>query len=172
VAADTNGPLPSSLYDHWFRSFTDHAGRTVHVYYRAAAIVITWRSRFKALGMALHDALIDSGVRVQHQGRRTMVIDDHAAVIVCLDVKGGRVVKGVQFESLRDVAIRSCSRSATKPPAPTRSCISDISASAEERATMLDLARRTAERLFSSADDRWRHSIVRTNVARALRAGA
>ncbi|HUQ80164.1 MAG TPA: imidazoleglycerol-phosphate dehydratase [Gemmatimonadaceae bacterium] len=63
------GPIPSSLYDHWFRSFTDHARATVHVR------VLRGRDRhhvveaaFKALGMSLHDALIDSGVVFSTKG--------------------------------------------------------------------------------------------------------
>ena len=92
-------------------------------------------------------------------------------VIVCLDVKGGRVVKGVQFESLRDVGDPVVLAERYEAAGADEIVYLDISASAEERATMLDLARRTAERLFipltigggiRSADD----------VARALRAGA
>ena len=56
------GPLPSSLYDHWMRSFADHARATLHVR------VIRGRDRhhvveaaFKALGLALRDALVESG---------------------------------------------------------------------------------------------------------------
>jgi imidazoleglycerol-phosphate dehydratase len=63
------GPVPSSLYDHWFRSFTDHARATVHLR------VLRGRDRhhvveaaFKALGMSLHDALIDSGVVFSTKG--------------------------------------------------------------------------------------------------------
>jgi imidazoleglycerol-phosphate dehydratase len=63
------GPIPSSLYDHWFRSFTDHARATVHLR------VLRGRDRhhvveaaFKALGMSLHDALIDSGVVFSTKG--------------------------------------------------------------------------------------------------------
>ena len=56
------GPVPSSLYDHWFRSFADHARATVHVRVRRGEdrhhIV---EAAFKALGMSLHDALADSG---------------------------------------------------------------------------------------------------------------
>jgi cyclase len=92
-------------------------------------------------------------------------------LIVCLDVKGARVVKGVQFEGLRDVgdpvelAVRYEAEGADEIT------FLDISASAEERATLLDVARRTAERLFipltigggvRSAGD----------MSRALRAGA
>ena len=63
------GPIPSSLYDHWFRSFTDHARATVHLR------VLRGRDRhhvveaaFKGLGMSLHDALIDSGVVFSTKG--------------------------------------------------------------------------------------------------------
>src|SRR5690349_22684933 len=92
-------------------------------------------------------------------------------LIVCLDVKGGRVVKGVQFESLRDVGDPVELARRYEADGADEIVYLDISASAEERATLLDLARRTAERLFipltvgggiRSADD----------VARALRSGA
>jgi len=50
------GPLPSTLYDHWMRSFADHARATVHVR------VLRGRDRhhvveaaFKALGLAVRD---------------------------------------------------------------------------------------------------------------------
>jgi imidazole glycerol-phosphate synthase subunit HisF len=92
-------------------------------------------------------------------------------VIVCLDVKGNRVVKGVQFESLRDVGDPVELAAHYETDGADEIVYLDISASREERATLLDLARRTAERLFipltigggiRSPDD----------VARALRAGA
>lgn len=92
-------------------------------------------------------------------------------LIVCLDVAGGRVVKGVQFESLRDVGDPVVLAERYEREGADEIVFLDISASAEERATLLDLARRTAERLFipltigggiRTADD----------VGRALRAGA
>jgi cyclase len=92
-------------------------------------------------------------------------------LIVCLDVKGGRVVKGTQFVELRDVGDPVALAERYEAEGADEITFLDISASAEERATLLDVARRTAERLFvpltigggiRSADD----------VARALRAGA
>ena len=92
-------------------------------------------------------------------------------IVVCLDVKGNRVVKGVQFESLRDVGDPVVLAERYEADGADEIVYLDISASAEERSTLLDLARRTAERLFipltigggiRSADD----------VARALCAGA
>jgi imidazole glycerol-phosphate synthase subunit HisF len=92
-------------------------------------------------------------------------------LVVCLDVKGDRVVKGVQFESLRDVGDPLVLAQRYEADGADEIVYLDISASAEERSTLLDLAKRTAERLFipltigggiRSASD----------VAQALRAGA
>src|SRR5215207_4069588 len=92
-------------------------------------------------------------------------------VVVCLDVKGGRVVKGTQFVQLRDVGDPVELATRYEREGADEIVFLDISASAEERGTLLDVARRTAERLFvpltigggiRSADD----------VGRALRAGA
>jgi imidazoleglycerol-phosphate dehydratase len=56
------GRVPSSLYEHWFRSFADNAGATVHVrVLRGEDRHHVVEAAFKALGMCLHDALIDSG---------------------------------------------------------------------------------------------------------------
>ncbi len=63
------GPLPSSLYDHWMRSFADHAKATLHIR------VLRGRDRhhvveaaFKALGMALRDALAETGAVFSTKG--------------------------------------------------------------------------------------------------------
>ena len=69
-------------------------------------------------------------------------------VVVCLDVKGDRVVKGVRFESLRDVGDPVLLAERYEREGADEIVFLDISASADERATLLDLARRTAERLF------------------------
>ncbi len=52
------GPLPSSLYDHWMRSFTEHAQCTLHVrVLRGKDRHHIIEAAFKALGFALRDAL-------------------------------------------------------------------------------------------------------------------
>jgi len=69
-------------------------------------------------------------------------------IIPCLDVKAGRVVKGVQFQNLADIG---------DPPELARRyelegadeiVFLDITATIEARNTMHEIARRTAERLF------------------------
>ena len=63
------GPIPSSLYDHWMRSFTDHARATMHVrVLRGNDRHHVVEAAFKALGMSLHDALADSGVVFSTKG--------------------------------------------------------------------------------------------------------
>lgn len=69
-------------------------------------------------------------------------------VIVCLDVREGRVVKGVNFEGLRDVGDPVELAEHYERDGADEIVFLDIGATHEERATMLDLARRTAERLF------------------------
>jgi cyclase len=92
-------------------------------------------------------------------------------LIVCLDVKGARVVKGVNFVGLRDVGDPVALAAHYEAEGADEITFLDISASADDRATLLDAARRTAERLFipltigggvRTADD----------IARVLRSGA
>jgi imidazoleglycerol-phosphate dehydratase len=53
------GRLPSSYYDHWMRSFADHADCTLHLFIRRGKdrhhII---EAAFKALGMALAEAIV------------------------------------------------------------------------------------------------------------------
>jgi cyclase len=69
-------------------------------------------------------------------------------VVVCLDVRGGRGVKGTQFVDLRDVGDPVALATRYEREGADEIVFLDISASAEERGTLLDVARRTAERLF------------------------
>ncbi len=52
------GPLPSSLYDHWMRSFAEHAECTLHIrVLRGSDRHHIVEAAFKALGFALRNAL-------------------------------------------------------------------------------------------------------------------
>jgi len=71
------GPLPSTLYDHWMRSFSDHARATLHLR------VLRGRDRhhiveaaFKALGLAVRDALVDSGAVFSTKGSVVLRADE------------------------------------------------------------------------------------------------
>ncbi|MBA3325294.1 MAG: imidazole glycerol phosphate synthase subunit HisF [Rhodobacteraceae bacterium] len=69
-------------------------------------------------------------------------------VIPCLDVKDGRVVKGVNFAGLRDAGDPVEAARAYDAAGADELCFLDIAASLENRGTLLDLARRTAEQCF------------------------
>jgi len=69
-------------------------------------------------------------------------------VIPCLDVDGGRVKKGVRFKELRDAGDPVAVAAAYDQQGADEVCFLDISASAEGRATTLDVVRATAERVF------------------------
>jgi imidazole glycerol-phosphate synthase subunit HisF len=69
-------------------------------------------------------------------------------VIPCLDVKDGRVVKGVNFADLIDAGDPVEAARAYDAAGADELCFLDISASLESRGTLLDLACRTAEQCF------------------------
>src|ERR1700748_1076896 len=69
-------------------------------------------------------------------------------VIPCLDVKDGRVVKGVQFAALRDAGDPVEAAIAYDAAGADELCFLDITASHEGRDTIFDVVARTAERCF------------------------
>jgi imidazole glycerol-phosphate synthase subunit HisF len=69
-------------------------------------------------------------------------------IIVCLDVDKGRVVKGVRFRDLRDVGDPATLAARYEAEGADEVVFLDISASVEDRSTLLETVRRTAERLF------------------------
>src|SRR3954454_23019330 len=69
-------------------------------------------------------------------------------VIPCLDVKDGRVVKGVQFVGLRDAGDPVEAASAYDAAGADELCFLDITASHERRDIILDVVARTAEQVF------------------------
>ena len=71
-----------------------------------------------------------------------------ARIIPCLDVKDGRVVKGVNFVDLRDAGDPVEAARAYDAAGADELCFLDITASHEERAIIFDVVRRTAEQCF------------------------
>ena len=69
-------------------------------------------------------------------------------IIPCLDVANGRVVKGVNFLSLRDAGDPVELAAFYNEEGADEVVFLDITASHERRATMLDVVQRTAERVF------------------------
>jgi len=69
-------------------------------------------------------------------------------IIACLDVTGGRVVKGIQFQQLRDAGDPAELAAAHSQAGADEIVLLDISATHEKRATLADTVSRTARRLF------------------------
>ncbi|MFL5224427.1 MAG: imidazole glycerol phosphate synthase subunit HisF, partial [Microvirga sp.] len=69
-------------------------------------------------------------------------------LIPCLDVKDGRVVKGVQFVDLRDAGDPVEAAKAYDAAGADELCFLDITASHEDRGVLLDVVQRTAEACF------------------------
>mgnify|MGYP001218408095 CR=1 FL=1 len=69
-------------------------------------------------------------------------------LIPCLDVKDGRVVKGVQFVNLRDAGDPVEAAQAYDAAGADELCFLDITASHEERGILLDIVQQTAEHCF------------------------
>jgi len=69
-------------------------------------------------------------------------------IIPCLDVAGGRVVKGVNFQNLRDAGDPVELAKLYGDAGADELTFLDISASVEDRSTTLDMVSRTAEQVF------------------------
>ena len=69
-------------------------------------------------------------------------------IIPCLDVDGGRVVKGVKFVEIRDAGDPVEAALAYDAQGADELVFLDITASSDNRETMVDVVRRTAEQVF------------------------
>jgi imidazole glycerol-phosphate synthase subunit HisF len=69
-------------------------------------------------------------------------------IIPCLDVAGGRVVKGVKFVALRDAGDPVAAAAAYDAAGADELCFLDITASHERRDTIVDIVARAADQVF------------------------
>jgi imidazole glycerol-phosphate synthase subunit HisF len=69
-------------------------------------------------------------------------------IIPCLDVAGGRVVKGVNFVALRDAGDPVQAAAAYDAAGADELCFLDIAATHEHRGTLIDIVERTADQCF------------------------
>ncbi|MCD6406519.1 imidazole glycerol phosphate synthase subunit HisF [Candidatus Aerophobetes bacterium] len=72
---------------------------------------------------------------------------DYRRIIPCLDVKDGRLVKGVRFVNLRDVGDPAEAAAAYSQAGADELIFLDIAATIEERKTLIDVVKRTVERI-------------------------
>ena len=69
-------------------------------------------------------------------------------IIPCLDVKAGRVVKGISFVNLRDAGDPVEAARLYNDEVADEICFLDITASSEKRSILIDVVRKTAEQVF------------------------
>ena len=70
------GPIPSSLYEHWMRSFCDAARFTLHIrVLRGEDRHHIVEAAFKALGLAIRDAARDSGAVFSTKGAIALEVE-------------------------------------------------------------------------------------------------
>jgi imidazoleglycerol-phosphate dehydratase len=68
------GPLPSALFDHFMRSFAENSGTTLHIrVLRGKDRHHIVEAAFKAFGLALRDALVETGAVFSTKGAVTLV---------------------------------------------------------------------------------------------------
>jgi imidazoleglycerol-phosphate dehydratase len=71
------GPLPSSLYDHFMRSFSENARATLHLrVLRGTDRHHIVEGAFKALGFAVRDAFVDSGAVFSTKGSVALRVEE------------------------------------------------------------------------------------------------
>ena len=71
------GPLPSSLYDHFMRSFSDNAKATLHLrVLRGTDRHHIVEGAFKALGLAVRDAFVDTGAVFSTKGSVALRLEE------------------------------------------------------------------------------------------------
>lgn len=100
-------------------------------------------------GAIIGRALLDGSFSLaQASGRAAIARNFAIRVIPCLDTRGGRVVKGVRFESLRDAGDPvECARRYEDEGADEL-VVLDVSATAEQRSASLETVRRIAGSIF------------------------
>lgn len=72
---------------------------------------------------------------------------DYRRIIPCLDVKDGRLVKGINFVQLKDVGDPAENAAAYSDAGADELVFLDITATIEKRKTLLDAVKRTVERI-------------------------
>lgn len=73
------GPLPSTLYDHFMRSFSDNAKATLHFrVLRGTDRHHIVEAAFKSLGLAVRDAFVDSGAVFSTKGGVALRLEEQS----------------------------------------------------------------------------------------------
>ena len=142
--------LPDEMLEHFFRSLALEARITLHN-------LVHRGKNFHHINEADVQG-VRHGAPPGHAPRGRTPVDQGQGsleevmltkrIIPCLDVKAGRVVKGVKFQNLADVGDPPGLAERYEQEGADEIVFLDITATLEARQTMHEIARRTAERLF------------------------
>ena len=92
-------------------------------------------------------------------------------IIPCLDVKNGRIVKGVNFKNLKDAGDPVLTAQVYDELGADEICFLDIAATLENRDVTLDLVRKTLKKMFYSYNS-WRRDLTIEDIRHLLLNGA
>lgn len=105
-------------------------------------------ARAGAAGAIVGRALLDRRFTVPQAEAKLADIERPARVIPCLDVRGGRVVKGVAFRNLRDAGDPVACAQRYEAEGADELVMLDVSATLEERVASIETVRAVARSLF------------------------
>jgi imidazole glycerol phosphate synthase glutamine amidotransferase subunit len=144
-AAFANSYCLPVLPDGWSGAWTDYGTRFVSAVERGRLLATQFHPELSGrYGMDLLRRWIDGGSAAgtaQVGGRHTH------RIIPCLDVRGGRVVKGIKFQDLRDSGDPAERAALYEAQGADEIVVLDIAASPEEARTRVDTVRRVRERI-------------------------
>ena len=99
----------------------------------------------KIEGIIVGKAIYDGDIKLDELAKE---IDVKNRIIPCLDVKNGRVVKGINFVELKDAGDPVEQAKVYSDGGADEICFLDITASNENRGTIIDIVRKTAKECF------------------------
>jgi len=132
----------------WEVASTTHGVRFVSALSRGRALACQFHPELSgAYGMRLIERWI-GGERVTAQGGTELVAGEVARRIVpCLDVKDGRVVKGIRFQNLRDAGDPATQAASYEEQGADEIVVLDVGATPESRGNQLETVRAVRARL-------------------------
>ena len=139
VAAFANSYALRDPPPGWTASWTTHGVRFVAALEHDGVLACQFHPELSgAYGAALLDRWLTGAKAVPTPATTGATPGLLPRVVPCLDVRDGRVVKGVRFQELRDAGDPATQAAAYESPGADEIVVLDVAASAEARATQVD----------------------------------
>ena len=108
----------------------------------------------KIEGIIVGKAIYDGDIKLEELAKE---IDALKRIIPCLDVQNGRIVKGINFEELKDAGDPVEQAKIYNRDGADELCFLDISASNEKRKPIIDVIKKNFKRMYNSINSRRRY---------------